>query len=397
MAMHSGSNLPAIFILLLQLCALSCASIAPFDGSVISELAEDERRLWNRSREEAKRLDLSGALHDSVELSEYVNGIAKRLWPNESGSENLTPSVKVLKNPFLNAFALPHGVVYIHSGLLAKIETEAQLAAILSHELVHITHRHALQHFRGIQNTSVALATVQMAGMPFGIFGALGTLLGSLGATAAVNGYSRSLETEADQKGFESLVNAGYDPAEAPRLFEFLEAELEDRKINEPFFFGSHPRLAERKENWANLVKQRFPQKSGERGAERYAEKIQPILLETALMDLSQGRWSWAEETIKRYITLDPRKPEGHFLMGELFRRRGGKDDHRRAERQYRTAIDLDPAYAAPYGGLGRIYLSTGKPTDAHREFANYLRLAPLAEDRAYIENYITRPVESNE
>jgi predicted Zn-dependent protease len=233
-----------------------------------------------------------------------------------------------------------------------------------------------------------------MAGMPFGVFGALGSLLGSLGATAAISGYSRALETEADQKGFELMADAGYDPAEAPRLFEFLKAELEDRKITEPFFFGSHPTLSERKENWANLVKQRSSQESGETGAERYAEKIQPILLDTAQMDLFHGRWSWAEETIKRYVRLDPRKPEGHFLMGELFRRRGDKDDHQRAEEQYRRGMEVDPAYAASYGGLGRIYLSLGKLPEARREFERYLRLAPRAGDRAYIEKYLTVPAE---
>jgi predicted Zn-dependent protease len=381
----------------LQLCAASCVSVRPFDGAASSGLADDERRLWNRSREEAKRLDLSGAIVDSAELSEYVNSIAIRLWRNYDRPVNLTPSVKVLKNSLLNAFALPHGAVYIHSGLLAKIENEAQLAAILSHELAHVSHRHALQHFRGVQNTSVALATVQMAGMPFGVFGALGSLLGGLGATAAISGYSRALETEADQRGFELVANAGYDPAEAPRLFEFLKAELEERKITEPFFFGSHPRLAERKENWASLVKQHLSQEPGETGAERYAEKIQPILLDTAQMDLFHGRWSWAEETIKRYITLDPRKPQGHFLMGELFRRRGDRDDPQRAEQQYRRAIEVDPVYAASYGGLGRIYLSAGKLPEARREFEHYLRLAPHAEDRAYIEKYLTLPLKSHE
>jgi predicted Zn-dependent protease len=378
-----------LLLTVLPLIALSCASVTPFRNAADLQLEEDEKRLWKRSEEEAKRLDSSGQLHESAELLAYVNAVAGRLLPEELRQQKLVITVKVLKNPLLNAFALAHGVIYIHSGLLVKMENESQLAAILSHELTHITHRHMLQSFRTVQSTSVALTTLQLAGIPFGLYGSLAILLGSLSATAAVSGYSRALENEADTRGFELLVKAGYDPTQAPRLFEYLKAELKDREISEPFFFGSHPRLAERQENWTALAKQIDSKGARETGAESYNEKIRSLLLETAQMDLSVGRWGWAEETIAKYIRLNPENAEGHFYMGELFRRRANKNDQEKAEKEYRTAIEVDPFYAPAHGGLGRIYLTAGRKEEARREFTEYLALAPAAEDRGYIEQYL--------
>ena len=75
-----------------------------------------------------------------------------------------------------------------------------------------------------------------MASIPFGGYGSLADLLGSIGAMAAVTGYSRELETEADKVGLDLMVQAGYDPAESPRLFEYLKKDVKEQDIKEPFF-----------------------------------------------------------------------------------------------------------------------------------------------------------------
>src|SRR5690606_34517528 len=154
---------------------------------------EDERRIWNRSKEEAKRLDQSGQLYTSREIVEYVNDVARRLIPSElSQNSEFNLNVRIVKNPLLNAFALSHGAIYVHTGILAKMEDEAQLATILTHELTHIMHRHPVRHFRAAQNLSAAVAILQVAALPAGNFGALAALLGSLSATAAISGYSKA-------------------------------------------------------------------------------------------------------------------------------------------------------------------------------------------------------------
>lgn len=369
----------------------ACASIAPLGKAGQAELADDEKRIWNRSIEEAKRLNDSGQLYEAGELVEYVNNVAQKLIPEELRQRNdFNVQVRIIRNPLLNAFALSHGAIYIHTGMLAKLENEAQLATILAHELTHITHRHPIQHFRTIQNVSTALAVLQIAALPAGPYGSVVSLLGAMGATAAVSGYSRSMEAEADDNGLKRTIQAGYDPSEAPKLFDYIQKELAERKIDEPFFFGSHPKLQDRKENYAELIAKSFAGKTGRLGKGQYGEMISPLLLDNAEMDLALGRWGWAEEAIRKSIAIKPDDPKGHYQLGELLRRRAEPGDLEKAESNYRSAIELDISYAPPHRGLGLIYLKQGNTEKALGEFRIYLSLAPQAEDRAYIEQYLS-------
>src|SRR4030067_1130229 len=96
---------------------------------------------------------------------------------------------------------------------LQEWTTEAQLATLLAHEMTHATHRHAIKQFRDARNKTAFLAVITA-----GTSG-LAAPLGALGTLAAITGYSREQEAEADREGFKLMVKAGYDPGEAPKLF----------------------------------------------------------------------------------------------------------------------------------------------------------------------------------
>ena len=383
----ASGSLRLLFIVL-PVALSACNAVPPLTEHF--ELAEDEKRIWNRSKEEAKRLDESGQLYPSPEIVAYVNEVARSLVPKElTYRSEFNFNVRVVKNPLLNAFALSHGAIYLHTGILAKLENEAQLATILAHELTHITHRHPVRHFRTIQNLTTTLAILQLAAMPAGYYGSLAVLLGSLSATAAVSGYSKGLESEADSAGLDLVVNAGYDPTEAPKVFDLIQKDLADRKIDEPFFFGSHPKLQERKENYAAFLAKTYAGKSGNKRDERYSEIMHPLLLDNAQMDLSLGRWAWAEESIRRSIAINPDDPNGHYYLGELFRRRAQDGDWEKAEESYRAALERDESFAPAHRGRGLVGMKTGDGQKAQISFRRYLTLAPQANDRLYIEQYL--------
>jgi beta-barrel assembly-enhancing protease len=368
---------------------LSCAAVEPRTAGMLVETAEDERRLWNRGLEEAQRLDGSGRLYEGKELVDYVNAVAAKLFRPGLRGGDLMFGIRIIRNPYLNAFALPHGAIYLHTGILAQMENEAQLAALLGHEMVHVTHRHPVQHFRTIQNTANALAVLGTLTLPAGHYGMIVQLLGQIGGLAAVSGYSRSMERESDSQGFEMMVRAGYDAAEAPKLFDHLKKEREDRKVSEPFFFGSHPRLNDRKENYEELIAKNELSRDGYRGGDEFLQKIAPLLLENSAMDMSLGRWEWAEEALQKYLTIRPADPEGRYRLAEVYRRRGEKNDHQRAEYYYGAALELNRAFAGGYHGLGLLYLKRGDKVKAAGMFEKYLELAPAAKDRAYVESYL--------
>ena len=380
-------------LLIVCLCAgtLACAvsPIAPLGKQTGIELEEDEKRLWKMAAEEQAKLDRGGRLYDDAVFSEYLNQVGGRLIPPNLDVKVVSFRFKIIKNPFLNAFSFPHGVIYIHSGLLAKMDNEAQLATVLAHEIAHVTHRHTLQAFRNIKGAAALMTTLQVIGAPAGLPGAGVVLLGAIGTMAAVSGYSQGAEEEADREAFDLLVRAGYDPTESPKLFDAIKKDLEERKIQEPFFFGTHPRLQDRKESFSRLLRKNPPSEPGEKATEPFEEKILPLLLENAQLDLAMGRFAFAEEALERYVKRLDDRPEGHYWLGEVYRQRAKDGDRESAEKKFLTAVERDPSYAHSYKGLGLISMKQGEKVKAREQFQKYLSLFPDPRDRGYIEQYL--------
>jgi predicted Zn-dependent protease len=116
---------------------------------------------YGKAQEEQDAIDGSGLLYQDTEIENYLNQIAEKLQTN-SISPDISFQIKVIKDPKLNAFALPNGVIYIHTGILARMDNEAQLAALLAHEMTHCTHRHSLKTLRNIKDrTQAKSATVR--------------------------------------------------------------------------------------------------------------------------------------------------------------------------------------------------------------------------------------------
>lgn len=138
----------------------------------------------------------------------------------------------------INAFALPGGYVFVNRGTIEAADDEAQLAAVMAHELSHVAQRH------GTAQASKAQLMQGAAGIFGGIFGgstsgALLTQGVALGAGSMLLHYSRSDETQADVLGTQVLYDTGYDPRAMAQFFEKLEAETKGK--NPPQFLSDHP------------------------------------------------------------------------------------------------------------------------------------------------------------
>jgi Zn-dependent protease with chaperone function len=145
----------------------------------------------------------------------------------------------------INAFALPGGYVFVNRGAIEAADNEAQLAAVMAHELSHVVLRH------GTAQASKAQLMQGAAGIFGGIFGgstggALLTQGVALGAGSLLLRYSRSDETQADVLGTQALYDAGYDPRAMAQFFEKLEAETKGK--NPPQFLSDHPNPGNRVE-----------------------------------------------------------------------------------------------------------------------------------------------------
>lgn len=342
----------------------------------------DEKILWTQSGEMEESFRKNGLLFEDAALDAYLDGVAAKLAPREIGGR-VSFRIRVVKNPHLNAFALPNGAVFIHTGILSRMENEAQLATLMAHEMTHTTHRHAVKKYRDVKNKSAWLATT------IAISGDIGSLLGGLGTMASVTGYSRELEAEADIEGLKLVVAAGYDPREAPKLFDHMKKEVEDEKIKEPFFFGTHPRLKERIENYESLLKTRYAGVGGSASEEPFLGMAREAIYENARMDLKRGRFQAARREAGKYLSIRGEDARGHVLLADTFLQEGGEGDLQKAVAEYERAIALDPACPDSYRGLGLIHYKRGDKAAAKKSMEQYLSVSPKAPDRGYIEEYL--------
>jgi predicted Zn-dependent protease len=383
------------FILILLATGCTTAARLPVTEDLL--VNEDERMLWRRSIEEQKALDASGILYRDRELEDYLNLIARKLQPADL-SADLSFKVLVVKDPYLNAFAFPNGTIYVHTGILARMDNEAQLAALLAHEMSHCTHRHALRAFRMVKDRPAFIASVQQTLAGLAMVQELARFLGLTGSMAAVTGYSRELETEADRAGLDLLFKADYDSEEALHLFAHLKEEIENEGIKEPYLFGTHPKVQERIDNIDRLRETKGAvQKGGLRNTAIFLSKVSNVILENARLDLRIGRYTLARKGVEKYLRIRKDDAHAYYLMGEIFRQRDQADDIKIAIGYYEKAISTDPSYADPLKAVGLIHYKAGHKLLAKKFFESCLALAPDAPDKAYIQGYIQKCIGDGE
>ena len=162
--------------------------------------------------------------------------------------KDIVYTVRIIDDETINAFSIPGGFVYIHKGLLAKIKDDDQLAAVLGHEVGHITAKHALKR---IQNSYGALL-MQVAAVGSGN----ANLAVGVNAimTSLYFAYSQEDEFQADQLGIKYMKRAGYDPNKMIDVFKILKREEEKAPPGQPNYFRTHPYPNERMANVNKVI-----------------------------------------------------------------------------------------------------------------------------------------------
>jgi len=368
--------LPVLAILLLTACETT--PIRPMQSlEDTRNLTQEEHRLWHSAAELDKQLEKADALYEDEELRTYLQTVMRKLYPEYDGAI----TVRVVDSPSLNAFALPNGSIYINTGMLSRLENEAQLATVLAHEGVHFTNKHSWKQRRSVKN-STAFSTG--FGMITGIPG-----LGDLISLSSIYGYSKDLEREADAEGFQRLQAAGYDVSEAPVTFEFLLAEVKALEIDEPYFFSTHPALEDRIKNFEELVQQHGTT-NGYKGTEAYRSHVDKLQLELLADYLELSQYQSVLLILERQDAFERYPPSAWYYLGEAYHLRNGEGDTERSVNAYQTAIQQSPEFAPSYRALGLYYMKNDDPVQAENYFSRYLELQPDATDRDYIEYYRT-------
>jgi predicted Zn-dependent protease len=196
--------------------------------------------------------------YDENRLAAYVDSVGQRV-AHVSHMPTLEWHFTLLDDATVNAFAMPGGYIYITRGILAHLNSEAQLAGVLGHEIGHVTARH----------TASQITKQQLAGLGLGLASAFsGTIQRYSGAAQQALGllflkYSRDNETQADELGVEYATKAGYDPHEIPSTYVMLRRVGEQAGQRMPAFMSTHPDPGDREVRTAELANAAAAGKTG--------------------------------------------------------------------------------------------------------------------------------------
>jgi predicted Zn-dependent protease len=408
------------------LFALACALGAPaaraaegFYGPV--ELRKNETPLMKTVTEYEEQFVRRGYRYEASEVEGMVARVGQVLAPPPT-DPYIRYRFHVLRDTEENAFALPDGQVYVNTGLLAALESEAQLAAILGHEVHHTAGHHTLLEYRSVRAKSIG-------GMVLGPF-TFG--LSDIFLSLSILGYSRDLEAEADQKGESKMVAAGYDPRAMARVFEIMQEDPEDEKPKRSTAWSTHPQLQTRAEDSraraATLLAGVDPA-SLRVAAEEYRRLVRRLSLDTVQELIAADYPRSAHALATRLVSEDPGDAMRHLALGDATRALGacpvetgesgvtnaekrehqkernkmtrgereatrlgtpeGQENLRRnmeaARRMYMRALELDPDLAEAHRGVGLALSHLDQPEDAGKELLLYLRARPDAVDRSIV------------
>jgi len=214
---------------------LGCAT-NPATGKSQIMLISEQQEIELGEREDANTVAQFG-LYDSPELQSYVQEVGLSL-AAVSERPNLPWSIKVLDDPVVNAMALPGGYVYLTRGILAHLNSEAELATVLGHEIGHVTARHSANQMSKAQLAGLGLGIGMMVDP--GVAGL--SEIAQMGTQVLFLKFSRDDERQADELGVRYLVKDGYDPRESPQVFEMLRrVSAQSQQGSVPGWMSTHP------------------------------------------------------------------------------------------------------------------------------------------------------------
>ncbi|MBN9289231.1 MAG: hypothetical protein BGO43_01010 [Gammaproteobacteria bacterium 39-13] len=320
------------------------------------------------------------------ELSAYVDEVGKKL-VSVSSRPSLPFEFVVLNDSVPNAWALPGGKIAVNRGLLTKLHNEAELAAVLGHEITHAAARHGAKSMERqlILSTSLAATNVALATASKDKNSGLtnGALMAGAGVAAGLvsTKYSREAELEADAYGMDYMVKAGYDPSAAVSLQQTFVKLSENKSTNwAKGLFASHPPSQERANT--NLIRAKTMPKGLTLGQERYQQKIAQLKQREPAYDeydkgvaaYKKGDLGHALQLANNAIQKEPKEALFYGLKGDVLAKQNVNDQ---ALEAYQHAIARDANYFYYFHQRGILLDHMGRKQEAKLDLQHSQQLLP--------------------
>ncbi|MBS0212758.1 MAG: M48 family metalloprotease [Proteobacteria bacterium] len=369
----------------LLLCATPCHGSTPPPPLQPGEhpvAGSTEAQLWYGMDQAEKDIKVSPVRVRDPQLDAYVHGVMCKV------TGDYCPDLRlyIMDVPEFNAQMAPNGMVLVFTGALLRIHDEAELALVLGHEFAHYRLRHGLQFWESAKRTTAVFTTI---GVGNGLVGGLAQLIG----VAGLFQYSRDFERQADRVGFQTAVAQGYDPQAGVRLWARIDREQSASKSGHRFtVFASHPKTAERLED-VRAAAAATPPGTYHDGRDAYRAAVRPFIAHWLDEELARRTYDTSIRMISD-LRADA-SPEWagtlDYYLAQAYRQRRGDGDAARAADLYRQAIAQTDAPAGAWREIGLDLRQSGQRAAAIDAFKRYLQMDPQADDRAFIEHYLSQ------
>lgn len=340
-------------------------------------LDTDEGGLWAMMDRQETRLRRSPFVVRDTQLTQYLQDLTCRL----AGDHCPDVRTYLVRTPLFNANMAPNGMMQIWTGLLLRMENEAQLAAVLGHEIGHYLERHSLERLRDAKSRAAF-------GQFLGLFGAIGSL-GQLGLLAGSFSFSREHETRADRLGMQLLQRAGYDGQQAAQVWDNLLGELkvtggEEAGRRSPMM-ATHPPVETRRDDLLKLA----GGTSGQTGTKEFQSVTTAHRFDWLQDEIKRGQYEESLILFDRMLKQNAADAQLLFARGEVYRQRNGTTDDEKALTDLIHATRLGQPPALAYRSLGLLHKQRMEKAEAAKAFEQYLTAAPDATDINLIKTYI--------
>ncbi|MXO74846.1 M48 family metalloprotease [Altererythrobacter aerius] len=362
---------------------------APYKG-VYQPQGVDEIGMWREDDESERRLAASPLVLRDEKLTSYVKGVLCEAVGNDRCN---AARVYILREPSFNATMSPNGTMRVYTGLLLRVRSEAELAAVLGHEFGHFEHRHGVNGFKSARGATDVLAWAQVLASMSSSYDVRRSYQNlELSVYGSFFRYKRDQEREADLTGLGYLNASQLQPQAASAVWKNLMGEAEAsarvRGLKKPnfnaiAFTASHPPDGERATYLSELALPEGASRGD--GADRYRAALKPWLPQFLEEQIKLNDFGGSDYLIER-LAEDGWTPELWFARGELFRTRGNQRDLANAADFYTKAIEANSNLAPAYRGLGLSLLKLGRTADGQKALRTYLQLSPAASDAGMIK-----------
>lgn len=232
-------------VALVVILSFGCGSGGGGDFNLIS--IEEE---WQLGQQLSQEIARQVRLNNDPALNSYIRNMGQRIVARTSFA-NLPWNFYVVDDPAINAFAVPGGHVYVHTGLIANADNASELAGVMAHEISHVLARHSTEQLSRQYGLQI-LASVVLGQNP----GQLAQIAASIVGTGAMARFSREAEREADELGIRAMYEAGYNPIGMATMFEELLEHRQGSPGRVEQFFSTHPLTEDRIRDARNRAQQ---------------------------------------------------------------------------------------------------------------------------------------------